>query len=71
MRPTELSEAVADIMTKTCKRVFRAEEMTWDELDRFADRVMMLCEDEKAKLQMEREIDRAEQMLDARKEEGK
>jgi hypothetical protein len=68
--PNELFEEIASIVTQVTKKPFRTEQLTWNELDAISDRIMMLCEDEKAKLQMEREIDQAQQQLDARKERG-
>lgn len=50
MKPSELGEAIADILTQTCKRVFRDEPLTVRELDTVSDRVMMLCRQERDKL---------------------
>jgi hypothetical protein len=67
LKPSEFGEAMADILTQTCKRCFRDEPLTWSELDTMQDRISLFIEDEKSKVD-ERHIDRAEQELDKRKE---
>ncbi len=69
MKPSEMGEALADILTQVCKRVFRDEPMTVSEYDNLADRVFLLCADERERLAAHEDlIERAEQALDARKE---
>jgi hypothetical protein len=50
VKPSELAESIADIMTQTCKRMFRDEPVTVREFDTISDRVMMLCRNERDKL---------------------
>lgn len=68
MTPNELFEELASIVTLVTRKPFRTEHLNHAELDRISDRVMLLCEDEKAKLEHERQIDAADQALDRQKE---
>lgn len=69
MRPSDLFQEMADIVQRTCKKVYRDEPCTAQELDAISDRVMLLCAEERDRIAAEAEvIDRAEQELDKRKE---
>ena len=46
MRPNEIMEAFAGIVTETVKRPFREEPLTKDEIDIIADRIIRLTDEE-------------------------
>jgi hypothetical protein len=49
MKPSELGEAFADILTEVCLRVFRPERLTDREWDLITERLLLLAAEEKRK----------------------
>jgi hypothetical protein len=44
VRPSDLFQEMADIIQRTCKKVYRDEPCTQEELDIISDEVLKLCQ---------------------------